>query len=365
MNGPQHILVTGGLGFIGSHTALSLLEAGYGVTILDDLSNSYEECFHRLKELAGGHAARLDFVKADVRDKGQVLPVFRSRRIDAVIHFAAKKSVGESVADPLKYYDHNVGGTVALLQAMQEAGCHQLVFSSSACVYGEPEKVPIDESAPLHALNPYGRTKASVMMEEVMGDVAAADPRWCILLLRYFNPVGAHPSAGRIGEHPQMPTNLMPCITEAVYGTDYPTRDGTALRDYIHVMDLAEGHVAALRRLFAAPDLACKPINLGTGTGQTVMEMIKAFEEASGRSVPRELAGRRAGDAAAVYASPQLAEAELGWRARRSLHDMCADHWRWTVANPQGFLTKAPPAVAAEPAGTMAAEPAGPLAAEM
>ncbi|KAL4855831.1 UDP-glucose 4-epimerase [Chlorella vulgaris] len=370
---PQHhILVTGGLGYIGSHTALSLVEAGYVVTLLDDLSNAHEEVFVRLQELAGGRSGALSFIKGDVRDLDLLRPLLDAGAFDAVIHFAAKKSVAESTVDPLGYYNTNVVGTVRLLEAMQGAGVRNAISShdlavvsatfartvccdantssnastcapspyaccrsSSACVYGAVQ-APINESAPLQPLNPYGHSKA--MAEQVMADVAAADPSFRCLQLRYFNPVGAHPS-GRLGEQPQQPTNLMPCITEVVHGTDYPTHDGTAQRDYLHVLDLAEAHAAALRKLLNSPGLGCKAYNLGTGTGQTVLEVIKAFEKASGRSVPYVLAGRRAGDAAAAYASPQLAEEELGWRVTRSLHQMCADHWRWTEGNPSGYLT--------------------------
>ncbi|KAI3424909.1 hypothetical protein D9Q98_008293 [Chlorella vulgaris] len=342
---PQHhILVTGGLGYIGSHTALSLVEAGYAVTLLDDLSNAQEEVFVRLQELAGGRSGALSFVKGDVGDQDLLRPLLDAGAFDAVIHFAAKKSVAESTVDPLGYYNTNVVGTLRLLEAMRGSGVRNLVFSSSACVYGAAQ-APINESAPLQPLNPYGHSKA--MAEQVMTDVSAADPSFRCLQLRYFNPVGAHPS-GRLGEQPQQPTNLMPCITEVVlgrrptlqvHGTDYPTQDGTAQRDYLHVLDLAEAHVAALRKLLSSPGLGCKAYNLGTGTGQTVLEVIKAFEMASGRSVPYVLAGRRAGDAAAAYASPLRAEEELGWRATRSLNQMCADHWRWTEGNPSGYLT--------------------------
>lgn len=342
----KHILVTGGLGYIGSHTTLALLEAGFSVLVLDNLDNSFLECLARLQRLAGDKAANLDFIKADIRDESQLRAAFAIKPVDAVIHFAAKKAVGESVANPLKYYTHNVSGTVLLLQAMEEHGCRNLVFSSSACVYGTPPYVPIDEAAPLAPLNPYGRTK--VIMEQIAGDLAASDARWRVLLLRYFNPVAAHPS-GDIGEHAVVASNLMPAITEAVtgkrsklevFGTDWSTKDGSAVRDYIHVQDLADGHVAALRALFSDRALRCAAYNLGTGTGITVLEMIKAFEEASGRKVPWQAAERRPGDAEAVWASPELAEKELGWKAKLGLERMCQDQWRWVEKNPDGYLTQ-------------------------
>ena len=334
------ILVTGGAGYIGSHTCVELLAAGYGVVVVDNLSNSKPEALKRVEEIAGRKLAA--FCRADIRDKAALRALFGAHPIDAVIHFAALKAVGESVAKPLMYYDNNIAGTVALAEVMAEAGVKSLVFSSSATVYGDPASVPIREDFPTGPTNPYGRTKW--MMELVLSDLAAADPEWRVALLRYFNPVGAHAS-GRIGEDPNgLPNNLMPYVSQVavgrlpqlrVFGGDYATPDGTGVRDYIHVVDLAVGHVAAVRRLSERTGVLT--VNLGTGQGYSVIDVVNAFEKASGRPVPYEIAPRRPGDVAQCYAEPTLAETELGWRATRGIEEMCADAWRWQSANPQGY----------------------------
>ena len=334
------ILVTGGAGYIGSHTCVELLAAGYEVLVVDNFSNSKPEALRRVEEIAGRKLGA--FYRADIRDKAALREIFKAHAIDAVIHFAALKAVGESVAKPLMYYDNNIAGTVALAEVMAEAGVKSLVFSSSATVYGDPASVPIREDFPTGPTNPYGRTKW--MMEFVLSDLAAADPEWRVALLRYFNPVGAHAS-GRIGEDPNgLPNNLMPYVSQVavgrlpqlrVFGGDYPTSDGTGVRDYIHVVDLAVGHVAAVRRLTERPGVLT--VNLGTGRGYSVIEVVKAFEKASGRPVPFEIVARRPGDVAQCYAEPGLAERELGWRAERGIDEMCADAWRWQSANPEGY----------------------------
>jgi len=334
------ILVTGGAGYIGSHTCVELLGAGYDVVVVDNFCNSKPEALRRVEAIAGRKL--LAFYNADVRDKAALRELFKAHAIDAVIHFAALKAVGESVAKPLMYYDNNIAGTVALTEVMGEAGVKSLVFSSSATVYGDPASVPIREDFPTGPTNPYGRTKW--MMEFVLSDLAAADPEWRVALLRYFNPVGAHAS-GRIGEDPNgLPNNLMPFVSQVavgrlprlrVFGGDYATPDGTGVRDYIHVVDLAVGHVAAVRRLAERPGVLT--VNLGTGRGYSVIEVVKAFEEASGRPVPYEIVARRPGDVAQCYAEPTLAEQELGWRATRGIDEMCADSWRWQSTNPQGY----------------------------
>ncbi len=334
------ILVTGGAGYIGSHTCVELLAAGYDVVVVDNFSNSKPEALRRVEALAGRRLAA--FHRVDIRDKAALREIFRAHAIDSVIHFAALKAVGESVVQPLMYYDNNVAGTVALAEVMAAAGVKSLVFSSSATVYGDPASVPIREDFPTGPTNPYGRTKW--MMEFVLSDLAAADPAWRVALLRYFNPVGAHAS-GRIGEDPRgLPNNLMPYVMQvavgrlaelSVYGNDYPTPDGTGVRDYIHVVDLAVGHVAAVRRLTERPGVLT--VNLGTGRGYSVIEVVRAFEKASGRPVPFEIVARRPGDVAQCYAEPGLAERELGWRAERGIDEMCADAWRWQSANPQGY----------------------------
>ncbi len=333
------VALTGATGYIGSHTWLALLAAGFDVVGLDDFSNSSPEVLPRLAQLAG-QAPR--FVQANVNDAAALDALFSRERIAAVVHFAAFKAVGESTQQPLAYYANNLGGLMTLAAAMQRHGCQTLVFSSSATVYGEPQQLPIPETAPLSATNPYGATK--LMSEDILRDLQRADPRWKIALLRYFNPVGAHPS-GRIGEDPRgTPNNLMPYVTQVavgkrarlqVFGKDYDTPDGTGVRDYIHVLDLAEGHVAALRHLLEAGEGLT--VNLGTGRGYSVLELVHAFERASGRPVPYDIVARRPGDVAACYADASLARSLLGWQATRDLAAMCEDSWRWQRDNPNGF----------------------------
>lgn len=333
-------LVTGGAGYIGSHTCVELLLAGREVVVLDDLSNSSREAVRRIEELGGRPLA--EFVRADVRDRDALTALFRRHEVEGVVHFAAKKAVGESVVLPREYYDNNLNGLLTLLAVMAQADVKSLVFSSSATVYGDPARVPIDESFPTSATNPYGRTK--LMGELILRDVGAADPGWHIILLRYFNPVGAHAS-GRIGEDPNgLPNNLMPYVSQVavgrlarlrVFGGDYPTSDGTGVRDYIHVVDLAQGHLRALERIASLRGITT--VNLGTGRGHSVLEVVKAFERASGRAVPYDVVERRAGDVAECWANPALAAEVLGWRAERDLDQMCADAWRWQSANPQGY----------------------------
>jgi UDP-glucose 4-epimerase len=333
------VLVTGGAGYIGSHTCLELLEAGHEVVVVDNLCNSKEESLRRVGQLSG---RTVPLIQADLRDRAALDAVFRGPRIDAVIHFAGLKAVGESTQIPLDYYSNNVGGTLTLCQAMADAGVRRLVFSSSATVYGDPATVPIREGFPLSATNPYGRSK--LMVEEILGDLCASDGSWSVDLLRYFNPVGAHPS-GRIGEDPSgVPNNLMPYVAQVavgrlpvlkVFGDDYPTPDGTGVRDYIHVVDLARGHLKALERPGRGTGLAV--YNLGTGHGYSVLEMVRAFEEVSGRPVPYKVMERRPGDIATCYADPALAAAELGWRAELGIEAMVRDAWRWQSDNPQGY----------------------------
>ncbi|MHB8902188.1 MAG: UDP-glucose 4-epimerase GalE [Thermoguttaceae bacterium] len=335
----MRILVTGGTGYIGSHTCISLLEAGYEPILLDNLYNSKLAVLRRLAQITGRMPT---FHNGDIRDQPLVEKILADERIEAVIHFAGLKAVGESVSIPLKYYENNVGGTVSLLKAMNKIGVRSLVFSSSATVYGDPRQLPIPETAPLGATNPYGRTK--LFIEEILRDLAAADPRWGLVLLRYFNPVGAHPS-GLIGEDPQgIPNNLMPFVAQvavgrrekvSVFGNDYPTPDGTGVRDYIHVVDLAQGHVAALNAHARKPGLFT--YNLGTGNGSSVLAVIDAFARASGRPVPYEIAPRRPGDVAACYADPTLAREKLGWQATLGLDAMTVDAWRWQSGNPNGY----------------------------
>lgn len=334
------ILVTGGAGYIGTHTCVELLAAGYDVVVVDNLCNAKESAIERVEEIAGRKLA--GFYRADVRDRVAMRDVFKNHVIDAVIHFAALKAVGESVAKPLMYYENNIAGTVALAEAMAEAGVKTLVFSSSATVYGDPASVPIREDFPTGPTNPYGRTKW--MMEYVLRDVAAADPEWRVALLRYFNPVGAHVS-GRIGEDPNgIPNNLMPFVSQvavgkrqrlSIFGGDYATPDGTGVRDYIHVVDLAIGHIKALERLVQRSGVLT--LNLGTGVGYSVLDIVKAFEKASGRAIPYDIVTRRPGDIATCYADPAEAEREIGWRATRSIEEMCVDAWRWQSNNPDGF----------------------------
>ncbi|WP_125609602.1 UDP-glucose 4-epimerase GalE [Specibacter cremeus] len=333
------VLVTGGAGYIGSHTVLCLLEAGHDVVVLDNLANSSAESLRRIEELTGRAAA---FIEADLLDAAAVDRAFAGAGIDAVIHFAGLKAVGESVAKPLMYYQNNVVGTLNLLAAMDAHGVKTLVFSSSATVYGASEEVPLVEKMPLDATNPYGRTKEQI--EDILTDLGAADPTWRIALLRYFNPVGAHES-GRIGEDPRgIPNNLLPFVAQVavgrrekvmVFGNDYPTPDGTGVRDYIHVMDLAAGHLAALDYLPGHDGVF--RWNLGTGRGSSVLEVIHAFGEAAGAPVPFEFAARRPGDTAVSFADPSAALADLGWSAHRNLAQMCQDHWRWQHDNPQGY----------------------------
>jgi UDP-glucose 4-epimerase len=327
----MHILVTGGTGYIGSHTCVALIAAGHAVTIVDDLSNSRRELIKRIAQITG---TRPCFVEGDVRDRALLQRVFAERPVDAVIHFAGLKAVGESVAQPLRYYDCNVGGAMALCQTMCEAAVKTLIFSSSATVYGDPASVPIRENFPRAATNPYGASK--LMVEDMLADLAQSDAAWRIARLRYFNPVGAHES-GLIGEQPNgIPNNLMPYIAQvatgqrpqlSVFGGDYPTPDGTGVRDYIHVMDLAEGHLAALDYLLREGGVLT--VNLGTGQGYSVLDMVRAFAAASTRSLPYTIVPRRPGDIAACYADPALAEQLLGWKARRGIEEMCRDTWRW------------------------------------
>ena len=333
------VLVTGGAGYIGSHTVLLLLEAGRRVLVLDNLSNSSREALERVASITG---KRAEFVEGDIRDTALLDRLFQEHEIGSVIHFAGLKAVGESVAQPLRYYDCNVTGSLRLLEAMDRAGVRNLVFSSSATVYGDPASVPIREDFPLSATNPYGATKLHI--EDMLRDLHRADPRWSVALLRYFNPVGAHES-GRIGEDPNgEPNNLMPYVAQVavgkreqlrVFGDDYDTPDGTGVRDYIHVMDLAEGHLAALDAL--ARDGGLITTNLGTGRGYSVLEMVRAFAAASDREVRYQIVERRPGDVASCYADPAHAKQVLGWEAKRGIDTMCADHWRWQSENPNGY----------------------------
>lgn len=333
------ILVTGGAGYIGSHTCVELLETGYDVVVVDNLSNSKETALQRVRTITG---KPLDFVRCDIQDRAALEGVFTEYQPAAVIHFAGLKAVGESVEKPLLYYRNNVAGSATLLEAMKAAGVKNIVFSSSCTVYGAPASLPIREDFPLQAVNPYGQTKLAI--EYMLKDLAASDPQWNISILRYFNPVGAHPS-GDIGEDPLgIPNNLMPYITQvavgelaelSVWGNDYDTPDGTCIRDYIHVVDLAKGHIKALRKLQQSPGVMIH--NLGTGRGCSVLEVIDGFHNATGRDIPFRISGRRAGDTPAVYADPALAERELGWKAERDLHAMCADSWRWQQKNPRGY----------------------------
>jgi UDP-glucose 4-epimerase len=335
------LLVTGGAGYIGSHTIVELLAAGHDVVCLDNYANSSPVALERVQAITG---RRLTAVEGDVRDAATLDRLFAGHRIDAVVHFAALKAVGESVATPLAYYANNVGGTIELLDAMQRAGVRRFVFSSSATVYGPPERLPIDEDAPIRATNPYGATKA--MIEQILRDVVAADPAWSVICLRYFNPIGAHES-GRIGEDPHdVPNNLFPFICQvaigkrpqlAVFGQDWPTPDGTGVRDYLHVVDLAVGHLRAFEYTLAHPGWVA--VNLGTGQGVSVLELVRAFEQATGRSVPRVIAPRRPGDIAACWADPSRAGRLLGWRAVRGVQQACADGWRWQRDNPDGYRT--------------------------
>lgn len=333
------VFVTGGAGYIGSHTCLELLQAGHEVTVFDNFCNSQPEALVRVQDITG---RLLRVVQGDIRDRAALVAALKDSAASAVIHFAGLKAVGESVEKPLAYYDNNVLGTLRLLEAMAECHIRQLVFSSSATVYGDPQRLPLTEDHPLSATNPYGRTK--LVIEDMLRDLHRSDASWRISILRYFNPVGAHAS-GRIGEDPQgVPNNLLPFVAQVavgqreqvnVWGNDYPTPDGTGVRDYIHVVDLALGHLKALERLQAHAE--CRAINLGTGTGYSVLEMIDAFGQASGRPIPYRIAERRAGDIATCYADPADAAQLLGWRATRDLRTMCADAWRWQSNNPTGY----------------------------
>jgi len=333
------ILVTGGAGYIGSHTCVELLNAGYEIIVVDNLMNSKLETVNRISELAG---KSFPFYQVDLLNEQGLETVFIENEIDTVLHFAGLKAVGESVRVPLKYYHNNLTGTINLLNTMKKYDVTRLVFSSSATVYGMPEKVPISEDFPLNALNPYGRTK--LMMEQILTDLQQADQNWSIALLRYFNPIGAHES-GMIGEDPNgVPNNLMPFITQVavgklpelqVFGNDYPTTDGTGVRDYIHVVDLARGHVKALEKVAASTGV--ESFNLGTGKGYSVLEMVTAFEKASGIPIPYKMVEPRAGDAAICFADPTKAQKELNWSAEKNLREMCEDSWRWQSKNPNGY----------------------------
>lgn len=335
------ILVTGGAGYIGSHTCVELLNAGYEVVVVDNLCNSCEASMDRVQEITG---KKLAFYEADLLDKAAISRIFKEQKIEAVIHFAGLKAVGESVYKPLEYYHNNITGTLVLCDVMREHGVKTIVFSSSATVYGDPAFVPITEECPKGEItNPYGRTKG--MLEQILTDLHTADPEWNVMLLRYFNPIGAHES-GRIGENPKgIPNNLIPYITQVavgkleclgVFGNDYDTPDGTCVRDYIHVVDLAVGHVKALKKM-EDRDGGVLIYNLGTGCGYSVLDVIHAFEEANGLKIPFEFKPRRAGDVPQCYADPAKAERELGWKAERNLKDMCRDSWNWQKNNPEGY----------------------------
>ncbi|WP_342433469.1 UDP-glucose 4-epimerase GalE [Neobacillus sp. FSL H8-0543] len=333
------ILVTGGAGYIGSHTCIELLKSDYEIIILDNFSNSKPESLKRVKEIT---EKDFKFYEVDLLDRKGLEDVFLNNEIDAVIHFAGLKAVGESISIPLHYYHNNITGTMILCDVMKQHGVQNLVFSSSATVYGMPERVPISEDFPLSATNPYGRTK--LMIEEILRDLYVADDNWSIALLRYFNPIGAHES-GKIGEDPNgIPNNLMPYITQVavgklkelqVFGNDYSTVDGTGVRDYIHVVDLAKGHLKALEKVMSSKGV--EAYNLGTGTGYSVLELVLAFEKASGKKVPYKIVDKRPGDVAVCYADASKAKNELGWTAERGIEDMCRDSWRWQKKNPNGY----------------------------
>lgn len=336
------ILVTGGAGYIGSHTCVELLQAGQDVTVFDNFSNSHPESLERVQRITG---KQLRIIRGDIRDRATLVTALRDSGAQAVIHFAGLKAVGESVEQPLSYYDNNVVGSLRLLEAMNICEVKTLVFSSSATVYGDPQRLPLTEDHPLSTTNPYGQTKLTV--EHILRDLQRSDTSWRIGILRYFNPVGAHMS-GLIGEDPQgTPNNLMPFVAQVaigrrphlnVFGNDYPTKDGTGVRDYIHVVDLAIGHLKALEALERATHRTeCLTVNLGTGTGYSVLEIVRAFEQASGKPVAYQIAPRRPGDVAACYADPSQAATLLGWQAKRNLAEMCADTWKWQGLNPQGY----------------------------
>jgi UDP-glucose 4-epimerase len=335
----KSILITGGLGYIGSHTSIELIDAGYKIVIIDNLSNSSIESLRRMKKLV---QYNIPFYNIDIRDKDKLDQVFRENKIDGVIHFAGLKSVNESTIKPLEYYDNNVNGTLALIQVMKSNNCKKFVFSSSATVYGNPSSLPIIENSPLSATNPYGRSK--LVIEEILQDLFKSDHNWRIAILRYFNPVGAHKSSV-IGENPNgIPNNLMPYIAQVavgklkilkVFGGDYETPDGTGIRDYIHITDLAKGHIKALNALIRKPQILIA--NLGTGTGYSVLEMIKAFEVVSGCQIPYEIIGRRPGDIAECYSDVTFAKKSIDWETHLSLSEMCEDTWKWQSLNPSGF----------------------------
>lgn len=335
----QTILVTGGTGFIGSHTCVELIQAGYDVVILDNLSNSKESCVDRIKEITG---VKVKFYKTDLLDLESTKRIFDENKIDSVIHFAGLKAVGESVEKPLEYYENNIGGTINLIKAMRDANCKSIVFSSSATVYGVNNKVPYTEEMATSATNPYGYTK--VMIEQILNDMTVSDNDWSVVALRYFNPIGAHES-GLIGENPNgIPNNLVPYIAQValgklehlrVFGDDYETPDGTGVRDYIHVTDLAKGHLVAIK--YAAKNKGFQPINLGTGKGSSVMEVVKAYEKACGKNIPVVVTPRRAGDIAESYAETSLAKKLLGWEAKLDINKMCEDSWNFTMKNPEGM----------------------------
>jgi len=336
----MRILVTGGTGYIGSHTVVELLNCGYDVTIFDNLSNSKELVVDRIEKIAG---KRPDFIKGDIRDKNALLNVFKAQKIDCVINFAGLKAVGESIKMPLEYYDNNIYGAVNLLEAMKECGCFNFIFSSSATVYGDPTSVPVDETSPIGGTtNPYGTTK--LFIEQILQDLYKSDNRFNIAILRYFNPIGAHPS-GLIGEDPNgIPNNLAPYITQVmvgkrdhlnIFGNDYDTKDGTCIRDYIHVCDLARGHVCAIKKLLENPGVVI--YNLGTGKGSSVLDILHAFEAAYGKPIPYEFAPRRAGDITANYTKVEKAEREIGFKAQYDINDMARDQWNWQKNNPNGY----------------------------
>ena len=336
------ILVTGGAGYIGSHTIVLLIEAGYDVIVLDNFSNASHESVKRVEKIAG---QSIRTIEGDLRNKNDIRNVFTSHKIDSVIHFAGLKAVGESVEKPLDYYENNISGTINLCQVMSEHGCKSIIFSSSATVYGDPATTPILETFPTSATNPYGRSK--LFVEEILRDLYISDPAWKIVLLRYFNPVGAHAS-GNIGEDPKgIPNNLMPFISQTavgereflnIFGDDYDTPDGTGVRDYIHVIDLAKGHVQALDKIETFNEVMT--INLGTGKGYSVLDVVHAFEKASNKTVPYKIVPRRAGDIATCYADPSYAKKVLGWEASKDISQMCEDTWRWQTQNPHGYTTK-------------------------
>ncbi|WP_078432599.1 UDP-glucose 4-epimerase GalE [Metabacillus halosaccharovorans] len=336
------ILVTGGTGYIGSHTCVQLLSAGFDIVLLDNFSNSKSEVIDRIKEIAGRD---FTFYQADLLNKKEIVSIFEKNKIDTVIHFAGLKAVGESVSIPINYYHNNITGTLNLCSVMEQFGVYNLVFSSSATVYGTQDQVPLHEDLPLSATNPYGRTK--LMIENILNDLYVSNTNWSIALLRYFNPVGAH-SSGLIGEDPNgIPNNLVPYITQVaigklpelkVYGNNYPTIDGTGVRDYIHVEDLSEGHIKALEKVTISTGI--NAYNLGTGIGYSVLEMINTFSKASGREIPYKITNRRPGDIGESFADPSKAEKELNWKAKKDLYEMCIDSWRWQVNNPNGYESK-------------------------